>query len=45
MCNETAGNSINDDEIRNVNRFLIFVVEKKKKIENRPNITVTGGGG
>ena len=30
MCNETAGNSINDDEIRNENRFLIFVVEKNK---------------
>ena len=44
MCNETAGNSINDDEIRNENRFLIFVFDKKK-IENRPNITVTSGGG
>ena len=30
MCNETAGNSINDDKIRNENRFLIFVVEKNK---------------
>ena len=30
MCNETAGNSINDDEIRNENGFLIFVVEKNK---------------
>ena len=44
MCNETAGNSINDDEIRNENRFLIFVFDKKK-IENRPNITVTVGEG
>ena len=30
MCNETAGNSINDDETRNENRFLIFVLEKNK---------------
>ena len=30
MCNETAENSINDDEIRNENRFLIFVFEKNK---------------
>ena len=44
MCNETVKNSNNDCENRNENRSLIFVFQKKK-IENRPNITVTGGGG
>ena len=43
MCNETVKNSNNDCENRNENRSLIFVFQKKK-IENRPNITVTGGG-
>ena len=33
MCNETAGNSINADEIRNENRFLIFVFEKNKNCQ------------
>ena len=33
MCNETAGNSIKDDETRNENRFLIFVLEKKQKLK------------
>ena len=37
MCNETAGNSINADEIRNENRFLIFVFEKNKNCQPTKN--------
>ena len=37
MLNETAGNSIDADEIRNENRFLIFVLEKNKNCQPTKN--------
>ena len=40
MCNETAGNSINADEIRNEKSFFDFRI-----IANRPKIPVTGREG
>ena len=44
MCKETAGKSINDDEVQNENRFLIFLFMKNKNWKPTKN-TCDGRGG